>query len=539
MNPTARLSLSVVTLVTATTLAHAEATAPLRPAQVIALPGVEKRIDHLAVDLSGQRLFVAALGNGTLEVIDLRAGKRIRSVPGLKEPQGVAYLPDTHKVVVANAGGFVVAFDDPSFRPLVTLDGIEDADNLRFDAAAKQLYVGYGDGALGIIDPATMKRLGDIKLPGHPESFRLEQGSQRVYVNVPRTREVVVVDRQKRTIVSHVPLGGLAKNYPMSLDEAHHRLFVGTRQPPRVLVLDTQSGRRITDVLCAGDTDDLFYDAERDRLYVIGGEGFVDVFDTRATGRYERLAHLATAAGARTGLWVPELHRLFVAAPHRGPQEAAIHVLEAPPATAAAPTASAALAADKAPLRFNFEADAVDQPPEGFDFGRTGSGAQGKWRVRAEKDAPSGSNILAQLDGDDTDYRFPVAFTGPELKDFRLSVKCKAISGKVDQGCGLVFRLKDPDNYYVTRANALEDNVRLYHVLKGNRVQFADWNGKVTSGAWHELAVDAAGDHFQIYFDGRKIIDAHDTTFPNAGKFGVWTKADSVIHFDDLIATPR
>jgi DNA-binding beta-propeller fold protein YncE len=271
-------------------------------------------------------LFVAALGNGTLEVIDLKLGTRVRSVPGLKEPQGVAYLPDLHQVVVANAGGFVVAFDDVSFRPLGRLEAMDDADNLRLDPAGRQLQVGYGDGALGIIDPATMKRLGDIKLPGHPESFRLEQGSSRTYVNVPRTREIVVVDRQKRAIVSHIPLGGFAKNYPMSLDEAHHRLFVGTRQPARVLVFDTQSGRRITDVPCVGDTDDLFYDGERDRLYVIGGEGFVDVFDA---GRYARLARLATRAGARTGLWSPELARLFVASPHRGGQEAAVQVYEA------------------------------------------------------------------------------------------------------------------------------------------------------------------------------------------------------------------
>jgi hypothetical protein len=317
---------SVAILVGGTTAAHGEA-APLRAAQVIALPGVEKRIDHLAVDLIGHRVFVAALGNGTLEVLDLRTGKRIQSVPGLKEPQGVAYLPERHAIVVASAGGSVVAFDDPSFRRLVTLDGVDDADNLRLDPAANRLYVGYGDGALGIIDPATMKRVGDIRLPGHPESFRLETGSPRTYVNVPRTKEVLVVDREKRAIVSHIPLAGLAGNYPMSLDEPHHRLFVGTRQPARVLVLDTRSGHRLAEVPCVGDTDDLFHDAQRERLYVIGGEGFVDVLDTRDGAHYQQVAHLPTAAGARTGLWVPEWSQLLVAAPHRQ-REAAIHVFE-------------------------------------------------------------------------------------------------------------------------------------------------------------------------------------------------------------------
>jgi DNA-binding beta-propeller fold protein YncE len=321
---------SVVSVMLAGAVARAEPPVPLRSAQVIPLPGVERRIDHMAVDTAGKRLFVSALGNGSLEVIDLKAGKRVRSVPGLKEPQGVAFFPTLHKIVVANTGGTVVAFEDPSFRLLATLPEMDDADNLRIDTAAAQLYVGYGDGALGIIDPASMKRLGDIKLPGHPESFRLEQSGPRVYVNVPRTREVLVVDRQKRTITSRMALTGFAKNYPMSLDEHHHRLFVGVRAPARLLVLDTQSGQRVADVPCVGDTDDLFYDPERDRVYVIGGEGFVDIFDASQKDGMARLDRLATASGARTGLWSPELKQLFVAAPRRGDREAAIHVYEAP-----------------------------------------------------------------------------------------------------------------------------------------------------------------------------------------------------------------
>jgi hypothetical protein len=190
------------------------------------------------------------------------------------------------------------------------------------------------------------------------------------------------------------------------------------------------------------------------------------------------------------------------------------------------------------PLAFNFDADPVGTPPDGFVFGRTGGGTPGKWVILAVKDAPSGGNVLAQTDTDSTDYRFPVAFTAPELKDLRLSVHCKPVSGKVDQACGLIFRVKDADNYYVSRANALENNVRLYHVLRGKRVQFAGWNGKVTSGVWHELAVEAQGDRFQVFFDGKQVIDAHDNTFLDAGKFGVWTKADSVTYFDDLTVQP-
>lgn len=198
-----------------------------------------------------------------------------------------------------------------------------------------------------------------------------------------------------------------------------------------------------------------------------------------------------------------------------------------------------ASAEEKGPITFGFDSESANQAPTGFEFGRTGGGALGKWVVKAEKDAPSSPNVLAQTDADDTDYRFPIAFTGPALKDLHLSVKCKPVSGRVDQGCGLVFRLTDADNYYVTRANALEDNVRLYHVVKGKRIQFAGWNGRVTSGTWHELGVDAQGDHFQVFFDRNKVIDAHDKTFSEAGKFGLWTKADSVIYFDDLTVMPK
>ena len=143
------------------------------------------------------------------------------SVPGLEEPQGVAYLPSLHRIVVATrASGTVTAFDDASYQPIATIAGMSDADNLRYDAAAGLLYVGYGEGALGIIDPSSMKRVADIRLPGHPESFRLEEAGSRVFVNVPTTREILVLDRAQRSIVAHIPLGPFADRYPMApLDE--------------------------------------------------------------------------------------------------------------------------------------------------------------------------------------------------------------------------------------------------------------------------------------------------------------------------------
>lgn len=187
--------------------------------------------------------------------------------------------------------------------------------------------------------------------------------------------------------------------------------------------------------------------------------------------------------------------------------------------------------------RLNFDSDTVGKAPAGFIFARTGSGRVGHWMVQKEKDAPSGGQVLAQVDADYTDYRFPVAVANqPLLRDLQLSVRCKPVSGKVDQACGVVFRYRDENNYYVARANALEDNVRFYYVKDGKRVQLASWSGRVSSGSWHELRADAKGNHFEIYWDGKKVIDAQDQTFQQSGKVGVWTKADSITYFDDLTA---
>jgi len=204
--------------------------------------------------------------------------------------------------------------------------------------------------------------------------------------------------------------------------------------------------------------------------------------------------------------------------------------------------AGIAAADDPKPTRmtWSFDAEKAEATPASFAFGRTGEGAAGKWVVKAVKDAPSGGNVLAQVDADRTDNRFPVAIVDkPVLADLALSVKCKPVSGAVDQACGLVFRYQDADNYYVTRANVLENNVRFYYVKKGKRQQVASWSGKVASGAWHDYKVEMKGDHVVITFDGKPVLDVKDRTFTQAGKVGVWTKADSVTYFDDLTVEPR
>jgi YVTN family beta-propeller protein len=298
-------------------------------AGTIELPGVEGRIDHLAFDPSSGRLYVAALGNDTVEVIDTRAGRVVKSLPGFREPQGIAVLPELHLVAVAEGeGGNVRLIGEAGNAPAKIVTVGNDPDNLRYDERAKRLYVGYGEGALAAIDAAHGSKVGDVKVGGHPESFQLERSGPRIFVNVPDAGRIAVVDRTTMKVLSAWPVRDARSNFPMALDEEHHELAIACRQPARVLLYDTASGKQSGSVDTVGDADDLFYDSARRRLYVSGGEGFVDVFQRQADGSFSRTARIATAKGARTSLFVPEQNTLYVAVPHRGTQAAEILIFD-------------------------------------------------------------------------------------------------------------------------------------------------------------------------------------------------------------------
>jgi hypothetical protein len=317
--------------VLAFTAATACAQEPLRQVQTIPLPDVSGRIDHMAVDIKGQRLFVAALGNDTVEIVDLAAGKRVETVRGFQEPQGIAYVPRIDRVYIASGGdGTLKTLDGKSYQTVQTVNFSDDADNVRYDASTKiiLIYAGYGKGALGIVDAAINKQVGDIRLDGHPESFQLEKSSGRIFVNVPTARQIAVIDRGKKTVLAKWPVTEAAANFPMALDEPNHRLFVGCRKPASLLVYDTGSGKLVTSVPIVGDTDDLFYDAQRKRIYVSGGEGAITVLAQRDADHYQQIAKIATAAGTRTSLLVPELDRLFLAVPKRANQQCEIRVFQ-------------------------------------------------------------------------------------------------------------------------------------------------------------------------------------------------------------------
>jgi DNA-binding beta-propeller fold protein YncE len=301
---------------------------PFKLVTTIPLPGVEGRFDHMAVDLAAKHLVVAALGNNTVEVIDVASGKRLQTWSGMKEPQGIAYAADIKRIYVASGkDGKLRIYDSVTLKPVSEVAVGEDADNVRYEAAHKRVWVAHGDGAIAEVDAATGRKLGEISLDAHPESFQFEKSGVRIFANVPGASEIEVIDRDRKTIVAKWPVKEAEANYPMAFDEANHRLFAGCRKPARVLVLNSDTGKVTAQIPCPGDTDDLFYDAARKRLYVAGGEGFLEAFDQKGPDDYRSVGKVATAAGARTGLYVPELSRFFLAAPHRGgAQQAEIRV---------------------------------------------------------------------------------------------------------------------------------------------------------------------------------------------------------------------
>jgi DNA-binding beta-propeller fold protein YncE len=303
-----------------------QASDPLRLEREIPLPGVEGRIDHLSVDADGQRVFVSALGNGTVEVIDLKQGRPEQEIKGLKEPQGVLYQGQSHKLYVASGGdGTLRVYDGTTLAPLKTFELGSDADNLRYDSKSNQVLVGYGSGGLAGFD-SELQKVFDIKLAAHPESFQLEEEGPRIFVNLPKNLSIAVVDRKQRKDIDKWHGGTALSIFPMALDERQMRLFVGFRLPARLLVFNTQNGKAVAKLPIVGDSDDLFFDEARHLIYVIGGEGFVDVFRQKDADHYELVTRITTAAGARTGLFVPSLNRLFVAVPHRDSQPARVLV---------------------------------------------------------------------------------------------------------------------------------------------------------------------------------------------------------------------
>ena len=296
----------------------------------ISLGNVIGRIDHMAVDLKRQRLFVAELGNDSVGVVDLAGRTLIRTIAGLGEPQGVGYEPTTDTLFVANArDGSVQLFDGDDYKVTGRIELGNDADNIRMDATTKRVVVGYGGGGLAILDPQTRSKVGDIPLKAHPESFQIEPDSERIFVNVPGTRAVAVVDRNSEKQITTWPMdqGG---NFAMTIDRARGQVLLVFRSASRLAAFAIADGKPVSSVETCGDVDDLFVDPKRNRIYVSCGAGFVDVFEANGSSN-QRIAHIRTVGGARTSLFVPEIDRLFVAVRAKSVEPAEIWVFRPAP----------------------------------------------------------------------------------------------------------------------------------------------------------------------------------------------------------------
>ena len=334
------LGLTVIAALRAS--AHAQDHAPLRLVQTIPMPNVKGRIDHMDVDVKNKRLFVAGLENGSVEVVDLQAGNWLKSIPGFKKPQGIAYVPSLNKLFVASGDdGMLRVFRGDTLELMDAIKLDLGPNRVAYDPHTQLLYVGYGGkdagkdyGEIGIIDAKTDKHLGDVKVAAHPSELLLDHSGKRLYVFVSIASVVQVVDTAKREVVSTWPTSS-KRNGDGALDEKNHRLLIGTRTPPEMIAMDSQTGKEVANLPTAESMDGVYFDAVRKRIYVSGGRendvGYVFAYQQNDADHYEIIGKIPTKSGAGTSFWSPELNRYYVAAPAHDNEEAAILVFEPVP----------------------------------------------------------------------------------------------------------------------------------------------------------------------------------------------------------------
>jgi hypothetical protein len=338
-----RVGVTALLLLCATVYqSEAQEKEPLRLVQTIPMPNVKGRIDHMDVDINGKRLFVAGLENGSLEVVDLGAGKWSKSIPGFKKTQGVAYVPSLNKLFVASGDdGMLRVFRGDSLELLDSIKLELGPNRVTYDPHTKILYVGYGGkdagkdyGMVGIIDAKTDKSLGDIKVDAHPAELLLDKSGKTLYVFVSSDSKVQVVDIKKREVVSTWPTSS-QRNGDGAFDEKTHRLFIGTRTPPQMIVMDSTTGKEAAALPTVEGMDGVYFNAAQKRIYVSGGRdndvGYIFVYQQKDADHYEAIGKIPTRSGAGTSFWSPELNRFYIGAPASDKDEAAILVFEPQP----------------------------------------------------------------------------------------------------------------------------------------------------------------------------------------------------------------
>ncbi|MDO3629070.1 hypothetical protein [Mucilaginibacter sp. BT774] len=281
----------------------------------VPMPNVKGRIDHLDINLKDQLVYVAALGNNTIEVVDLKTGKISHSITGLNEPQGIAYISKHHELFVANGGtGECIFYNASTWVKVGSIKYDDDADDVRYDAALDRIYVGYGSGGIGIIDAATRKKITDIALSAHPESFQLDTKEDKIWINMPGSGMIGVADLKTNKLVNQWKKLLPRANFPMAYDSVQHRIMVGYRIPATLKVLDSHSGKEIFSSGMVGDVDDFYWDESTKQILISGGSGSINIFKQTGATAYKQVADMPTRSGARTSLWIPELRLFLVAA---------------------------------------------------------------------------------------------------------------------------------------------------------------------------------------------------------------------------------
>ena len=300
--------------------------------QTISLPDVKGRIDHIDINVKDQVAYIAALGNNTLEVVDLKSGKVTGSIKGLDEPQGVAYISKHQEILIANGGtGECDFYNAITLKKTGSIKLTDDADDVRYDADADKIYVGYGSGGIAIIDGANHKQTGDIPLPAHPESFQLDVKAGKLWVNLPGSGMVGVADLKTLELTAKWSKLFPRSNFPMAYDEAQHRIIVGYRLPAKLIVYDSGTGKEIFSSSMVGDVDDLYWNQASKQIFVSGGGGAVNIFKQTSDATYQKIADIKTRSGARTSLLVPELNLFLIAARANGNQKAALLIYKIAP----------------------------------------------------------------------------------------------------------------------------------------------------------------------------------------------------------------
>jgi outer membrane protein assembly factor BamB len=290
----------------------------------ISMPDVKGRIDHLDADLKDQVVYMAALGNNSLEVVDLKNGKLLHSIKGLDEPQGVAFVPQTKEIIVANGGnGQCKFYNAKTFENTASIDLGSDADDIRYDSIDQRIYVGYGDGGIAIIDAVKHEKIADVKLSAHPEGFRLDKQLGKLFVNVPDADEIEVIELETLSVVNKWKTKYSA-NFPIAIDENRHIVFVGYRRPGKLVAINARTGKIISETELVSDTDDLFFDERTGKIYASGGGGAINIFSFE-NFRIVPVASIPTRSGARTSLLIPQLN-IFVLAERAGDEPARLQV---------------------------------------------------------------------------------------------------------------------------------------------------------------------------------------------------------------------